>query len=435
MNTSPTATGAITARPGPVRPVKKRVVGHVVARPAEAKGYEVALLTIWLTITLIPPFPGVTVMLYALVLYFISFLLLDAQRTWGAVYKSLIVLPLPLLGVLSMFWSPYPAAAFRLAILLFTSAMIVIIIGSRYSPKQVLRALMIAGMVGIGFSMLFIGTANTGGPFASKNYLAFHMLMGYLGCMAFVLEKDTSIFLKAPPALFAALAVLLIFLSEAVTSQLLLIGATLMMLVIRYFFVGTASLHGARTFVLLLGAIFTAIIILVATNLLDSNTLDNFLALFGKDSSLTGRTDLWAAGNEVVSDKPLGGVGLEGFWQYDVGAAQTLNENDSKPFGTKLSFHNAYLEVAVHLGLSGLLMFVLSVLWVVWKILSGFLARPTMVTGTFVVIMTICLISSMTESLLWGTFNTPASMYFVAGTLFSVWQRPRIVAALMSEPA
>ena len=118
------------------------------------------------------------------------------------------------------------------------------------------------------------------------------------------------------------------------------------------------------------------------------------------------------------------GVGLEGFWQYDVGAAQTINENDFKPFGTKLTFHNTYWEVRVHLGYIGLSLLLLILGWCFYRAVMNWLKAPTMDHSVLLIPSIIILTSTFTESYVWGTFNTLVNLfYFAAVTTLGASER------------
>jgi len=259
------------------------------------------------------------------------------------------------------------------------------------------------------------------------------MLISAIACLATAFDKKTSIFLALPLLAVAGLDAYIIVLSEAVTNLLLLMGVAAILIIIRFVYLGVAGVEGAIIFLFLFAAIFVLAVGLYLANYMDPKAVDNFLGVFGKDSSLTGRTDLWAAAKKVIRAHPFIGVGLEGFWQYDTGAAQTLAENDHRDYGTKLGFHNAYLSIAVHLGILGLIIFICSIIWAAWISINAFLRTPNMVTAAYLCIAVICLASSMTESFLSGYLNVPTSMFFAAGTLYTVWRSPRIIAAVTSE--
>jgi exopolysaccharide production protein ExoQ len=155
-----------------------------------------------------------------------------------------------------------------------------------------------------------------------------------------------------------------------------------------------------------------AILILSIPN---NTMVDDFLALVGKDSSLTGRTAIWDAAERVSADHPWFGVGIEGFWNPLNGMAQTLNENDSKPFGTKLSFHSAFWEVRVHLGFVGLAFFVLSIAWAGLRTVGLWLRDGSVTNSILLVMFAVIFISAFTESYAAGTSSMMVYFLFFGG--------------------
>lgn len=83
------------------------------------------------------------------------------------------------------------------------------------------------------------------------------------------------------------------------------------------------------------------------------------LELLGRDSNLTGRTDIWKAVIPMSRD-PIIGVGFESFWNA---SAETLRGfSQSHMFANLNSAHNGYLEVYLNLGIVGLGL--IGVVWV-----------------------------------------------------------------------
>ena len=68
--------------------------------------------------------------------------------------------------------------------------------------------------------------------------------------------------------------------------------------------------------VLLVG--FAALVIAVAFMTYGDVLLAAFLETSGKDSTLTGRTELWRAGLSLISEKPWFGVGYRAFVQRKI---------------------------------------------------------------------------------------------------------------------
>ena len=144
----------------------------------------------------------------------------------------------------------------------------------------------------------------------------------------------------------------------------------------RVFFLDSRQIQHLSSLLVVIGLITAMIIIYALLIFVDQQVIDSFLGAFGKDSTFTGRTAMWEEAGNQIAMRPYLGVGLEGFWQYDVGSAQTLNINDHKAIGTKLTFHNVHLEVMVHLGIIGYAAFLLSLVAVVWLALSNCSRAP-----------------------------------------------------------
>ena len=77
------------------------------------------------------------------------------------------------------------------------------------------------------------------------------------------------------------------------------------------------------------------------------------MALVGRSSDLTGRTELWAWVVQMILKHPLLGYGFSGFWE---GASPESEMVHSHVGWTARYSHNGYLEVALSLGLLGLVL-------------------------------------------------------------------------------
>jgi exopolysaccharide production protein ExoQ len=75
----------------------------------------------------------------------------------------------------------------------------------------------------------------------------------------------------------------------------------------------------------------------------------------GKDATLTGRTWLWEWADREIAAHPALGTGYQAFWQEGNWRAEEIWFHDLKSDKTGYHFHNTYLQVAVDLGLAGLL--------------------------------------------------------------------------------
>jgi exopolysaccharide production protein ExoQ len=89
---------------------------------------------------------------------------------------------------------------------------------------------------------------------------------------------------------------------------------------------------------------------------------DLLLGVFGKNSTLTGRTDIWLATLDLIKQKPLLGWGYMATWVPTDSQTVEIWEEFRWLIG---SAHNAYLDVALQLGLVGLglLLTIIAVAW------------------------------------------------------------------------
>lgn len=82
------------------------------------------------------------------------------------------------------------------------------------------------------------------------------------------------------------------------------------------------------------------------------------LGIIGKDSTLTGRVGLWHEVLKLVDEKPVLGWGYRAMWQPD---DSTTSVTDNATGIAAPSSHNAFLEIALGLGWTGVLMIVIMI--------------------------------------------------------------------------
>lgn len=110
---------------------------------------------------------------------------------------------------------------------------------------------------------------------------------------------------------------------------------------------------------------------------LQSGALDAVLGVFGKDSTLTGRTYLWSRGIEIGSNAAPFGIGYNAFWTEGRATAEELWLEFHIPDFTGFHFHNTLIEGFVALGSGGLVL-----------LLSWIIGLPVMALWTMLAIGT-----------------------------------------------
>jgi O-antigen ligase len=131
--------------------------------------------------------------------------------------------------------------------------------------------------------------------------------------------------------------------------------------------------HGRRPVI----GIALVVVILAAFNLFSVGTVifapvQKLVAMVMPDATFTGRTDIWEIGVQAVAQRPITGYGFSSFF----GTGQVVyGLGDNTNWATAATdAHNAYLNLALTIGLPGLL---LTILWVVVLPIADFYRLPS----------------------------------------------------------
>lgn len=264
------------------------------------------------------------------------------------------LLPIVLLLALcfaSAAWSDHPATTLRRASTLLGCMAFGAYLQQRFGLDGAIRlagrCAVLLGVLSIGVFLAVPGIGRETalgyetamrGVFSQKNPMAECMLLGLVCYASRALDGG----LRWRQAAAAMVLLLCIALGRSATS-LALAGIML---------AGAAWLalrpYPAMRLSLLFGALWSVL----GVAMVAAAAPDTLWRLIGRDASLTGRGPLWHEVLGVIADRPLLGHGYAGFWDENSVPVQYLwllagwHAPDS---------HDGYLEVAVELGLVGLL--------------------------------------------------------------------------------
>src|SRR5690606_5697855 len=116
-----------------------------------------------------------------------------------------------------------------------------------------------------------------------------------------------------------------------------------------------------RIFLLMAGALGLCAVVLSANFLISS-----FLESSGRTETLSGRTVIWAEVWPFILQRPWLGWGQNAFW-----SDATRFFGNSFWVGSRNHSHNAYIEVLIDLGVTGLaaqMMFIVSLIRRLWRL-------------------------------------------------------------------
>ena len=269
---------------------------------------------------------------------------------WGA----LLLAPLLLLAGVSQEWSLVPDVTVRRAVALCFSSLFGLYLAARFSWRElmdVLAGVFLVLALGSYLSVLVApgwaihATIHPGAWKAlwfEKNGLGQIMTWGVLacGCAALLVPERRKLWTAA-----AVLCAGLVLFSTSKTSLLglMMVGSGLMVVA----GIRRGGLLAVTTaWLAFIGAGLALAVVLFAPELI--------LGPLGKDATLTGRTDIWAAVLRRVEERPWQGYGYAAFWADKQGpVGYVRNEVDwSAP-----TAHNGWLELLLSFGWTGLIAF------------------------------------------------------------------------------
>ncbi|WP_377296838.1 O-antigen ligase family protein [Rhizobium sp. SGZ-381] len=290
--------------------------------------------------------------------------MLDYKRVLGNPMRSFWIFGFAGFCFLSVFWSPAPGVSLRTAIQYLTHIICALIAMRTLSVATLVRGVIAGCAVVLGYSMLFgvyhfdplDGTYSFVGAFASKNQLGFYASLGLYFAYAGIMLMGMRRLWLAACAGTALLSAYCLLASQSATSVL----TTLVII---------AACSGLQVLLLLAPTtrkiVFASGIILAVIGVnaaLTMGAMDAVLGIFGKDSTLTGRTYLWQQGIEAARQSPLIGLGYQGYWVQGFPEAERLWEEFYIGSRSGFHFHNTYIETMVETGVVGTALLALTLL-------------------------------------------------------------------------
>ncbi|TKT69337.1 O-antigen ligase family protein [Aquamicrobium sp. LC103] len=319
---------------------------------------------IWINVAAVLTFCALTVLilnpifrsLAALAfLAFGSLLIVSKPRaSLDVILRYWYLMILPAYCLVSVLWSQFPSITLRHGLQLAITFVIAIVIANRVSPASLFRYLF--GIYGIGvIGSLMFGHVRDDigawvGIFGSKNAFAAVVSAFILTSLAVLIDKTAPRLMRlaAVPGLIVSGPLLL--LAQSTGAIIVMIPAVAMALLIHF------SRRFSKVQRICLGTLIglggTIGIILLSTygDALFAGLLD----YSGKDTTLTGRTDLWDFGKYIIGQHPVLGVGYQAFWVQGYNPAEGLWADFGIQERRGFNFHNTYINNAVEIGVLGL---------------------------------------------------------------------------------
>lgn len=280
------------------------------------------------------------------------------KKVFVALSRRQLLLALVALTLASVFWSIEPAITIRRSVAILGTTMFGIYFGTRYTLEEQFHLLLWTFGLAMGLSILFavflpaFGIHQSGdwagrwrGIYTHKNTFGRNMGFSFFFFSLLALFGDRRY--RWLGWIASAIAIALIIVSASVTPVL----SSLSVIVLLPIYSLSRWHYSLKPLIfLMIGLLNIIILTLVTAN------IASLLAIFGRDPTFTGRTQLWEVLSEIIQRRPLLGYGYSSFWLGKGSAAEEVWQ--------RLSWqpdyaHNGYFDLALQLGFIGLSLFLI----------------------------------------------------------------------------
>ena len=281
------------------------------------------------------------------------FVLRAHQSVFRMSMQNRLITAFPILALLLSPVSQMPSRTISSGMLLFAAILLLYYLMCRYTFDQVLELLLVLGTVTIFSSIVFalvlpqygldlMGGHDTAwkGIFSAKNYLgtmALFFLTAAIAC-----RPRTSFIRSMRLAQMVFCLTALVF-SRAATAYMLAAVYFAYLLVIK-----TLHHFRKRDYLVVSIALLAVFVVAIATVVVAPDFL---IGILGKDATLTGRTQIWAAVLDSIARRPLLGYGYQAFWLGLEGESYRVILAVSWVLAQA---QNGFLDVLLETGLGGL---------------------------------------------------------------------------------
>lgn len=349
------------------------------------------------------------ILLFTVYLVSLMLLLINPTQQLTRAFRVKLIWLLPALAMVSVLWSGAPSISFRRAVALLGSSIFGLYLGTRFPRRELIRLLLAVSVIVTILSLLTVvalpayAIDDSGawqGVFGQKNHLGRFMALSAIVWLVYTASVKRHRLLAG----FGVLSVILVLLSHSATSIALLFVLIATVLLVR---IVRLRARVALPLLLSLLAVGGYLAVSVVRN------LSRVTGLLGRDSSLTGRTQLWSLVWQMIRTHPWFGFGYGGFWLgYDGPSASIWSVVGWNP----PSAHDGFLDLLLDLGIAGMILFVPTMLVAIRYAVALARRGRTLDTAFPLIFLAFYLASNVTESYL-VAYNTESWVLFVAITI------------------
>jgi O-antigen ligase len=270
--------------------------------------------------------------------------------------RNAIFIVLAIWITLSALWSQLPSVSLEWSPAAIVNILFAVYLYVRFSPEEQVNLLLLLGSICLLLSFTLCYTSSSyrdsagawRGMYAQKNMCC--METEFLLTPAFYAASKGQLF-RVFRWMYIMGSIVLIYMTHSSTGRITLLLLLGFVLATKIF--PRLRIHERAALLVSFATLSLVVAILGIT------ASTQIAALFGKDPTLTGRTDIWFAMIPSILKHPLLGYGYRAFWRGYQGesAYVSLSAHWAVP-----SAHNAFLEIWITLGGVGLAIILFSII-------------------------------------------------------------------------
>jgi exopolysaccharide production protein ExoQ len=325
-----------------------------------------------------------------------------------AVFSGLLPWAYVVVAGLSILWSQHTDVSTRAAIQIAITAGAALVMAHALAPRTFMSVWLWALLAADAVVLLNPKTAlNAGamamiGIFGSKNQMGLSQAILIMVCVWIALDKQRPSALRWLAALSALFAFRLLLSARSVDATAALVGA-----------LGCAIVAYNLTWfprrwrsTVMVGTVLSVGLLFVVTFVYASQLglLDTLLQASGKDTTLSGRTDLWQRAAKMMQENPILGTGLQAFWVQGNPYAEELWARFA-PNRSGYHFHNLWYESGVELGYTGLAIVLATVLLTALQVWRWATRAPSVESCFFLTYVIFICMRTFVEVDLFGQYS------------------------------
>ncbi|BAZ16525.1 O-antigen polymerase [Calothrix sp. NIES-4071] len=287
-------------------------------------------------------------------------------------------------------------------------------IAARFTVKEQVETLGIAFFIGELMSLVAAVVMPTLAIHGSDHPGAWKGVFGYKNLLGAIMVVSSFTFLLLPTNgsqlqkiykwTGLVFGIILMLLSTSKTSLVVTALLFLILFFYRYFRLASKT---AIIFLDLVILVVGAALTVVLTNWTE------LLTALGRDPTLTGRTPMWGIAITRLMDRPLLGFGRGAFWapgsSYALEAGQAVAPGFIPPHG-----HNGFIDLALDVGLIGIVLFAISFLIAYFRALKLAYATKAPYRMWYLAFLMFFFMNNMTESLMLFKTNIYWTLYITS---------------------